>query len=181
MKKILTKIIVLILCTQSFLWAMEQPSRSKAEQDKISACIAQISADYVPESVVKRAIFSRDNTFEIGETVIVHDHSINPRYLYGCITKISPIVAVAGSTLDIFIFGEKFSVTVFRKKWMTDSHLFGSNVGKILPASPGALVDLSVDAIVQQIRSGRLTLQSIKPQLPQEVYEKVIKALPKQQ
>lgn len=163
--------LLLLLHAGSTLWAMEQPKKSKIEQEKIAACIANLPADPVPASVVKRATFSKDNTFEMGEIVIVDSH-INNEYLYGCVTKTSSIV---GSTLSIS--GEKFSVGVWRKKWKTEGHHFGSSVGKI--SSPKPLIDLSAEAIAQQIKSNKLNLKDIKSVLPQELYEKVIKALHK--
>lgn len=133
-------------------------------------CMQQplLESDFASASMVKRAVFSKDNTFKIGEIVIVDSH-LTDGYLYGCVTKISPIAP--DSVLSIG--GEKFSVDIWRKKWNTNSHYFGSCIGKIL--SPRTLIDLSVDAIVHQIKSGKLKLKDIK--LPQELYAKVIRAL----
>ena len=166
MKNNIFKIAIILLSGVIALPAMElsqaeKEKRAKAKEAKINACLANLPSTPVPKLFLDDASFSENNTFEIGEKVIFNTAENPNQYWYGCVINIinsnqrmGPIIAI-------------------QKKTNQKRALYGKNIGKIQVVP--SLKHINIKNIANQIRTGKLKKEDIKPPvLPQEMYDKII-------
>lgn len=86
-------------------------------QEYLNKCIARLPLEKIPFGRTHPALFNSENTFEIGETVLVYEQLLHA-YIYACVTKILP--------RDIIELSTKYS--------QQPNYYPKDKVGKIIPA-----------------------------------------------
>lgn len=60
-------------------------------QEYLNKCIARLPLEKIPFGRTRPALFNTENTFEIGETVLVYEQLLHA-HIYACVTKTNGVI-----------------------------------------------------------------------------------------